>query len=198
MRSRLPSSVPLVTAVLTMTSLAASLSKRWISALFKPPAASSERSWSTCGRSRKRIVSWVPPAKSMPRLKWMKKTAKKKTAIRTSEMLIQNLRYFMKSMLVSPSSLMPRSLLLPLDRQLDRQRRHLAARQHQIEDPAADEHRGEQRRHQAEDQGDGETLDRSGAELEQEHGRDQRRHVGVDDRGEGAVEPLVDRRAHGA
>src|ERR1700730_996716 len=131
--------------------------------------------------------------------------AKKPTNIRITETVIQNFRYFMKSIWVSRSSRMAYSLCETPSPQIesgvigsDRQLLHPAPRQYQVEDPLADENRGEQRGQQTDAERHREALDRSGAELEQEHRRYQRGDVGVDDRGEGAVEAEIDRRAHGA
>src|SRR5689334_2565033 len=65
----------------------------------------------------------------------------------------------------------------------------------EVVDQPREEDRGEQVRDQAERQRDGEALDRTGAELEQEQRRQQRRHVRVEDRAEGVLVPELDRRA---
>src|SRR5580693_4866265 len=115
----------------------------------------------------------------------------------------------MKSMWVSRSSRMAYSLcenpslsiragVISSSARSDRELLHPAARQHHVEDPLADEDRSEERGQQADDERHRETLDRPGAELEQERRRHESGDVGVDDRGEGAVEAEVDRRAHGA
>src|SRR6187402_2865137 len=69
-----------------------------------------------------------------------------------------------------------------------------AAREYEVEQEAAGEHRGEQRREDAHRERDGEAADRSGSELEQEEGRDQRRHVRVDDGAPRLAEASADRR----
>src|SRR5258708_29104810 len=66
-----------------------------------------------------------------------------------------------------------------------------------VEDHARDEEGREHRREETDQQRDGESLDRTGAELEEEERRDDRGHVGVDDRAEGAREAVLDGRADG-
>src|SRR5260370_14208791 len=66
-----------------------------------------------------------------------------------------------------------------------------------VEDHARDEEGREHRREETDQQRDGESLDRTGAELEEEERRDDRGHVGVDDRAEGAREAVLDSRADG-
>src|SRR5258708_12546949 len=66
-----------------------------------------------------------------------------------------------------------------------------------VEDHARDEEGREHRREETDQQRDGESLDRTGAELEEEERRDDRGHVGVDDRAEGACEAVLDSGADG-
>src|ERR1035437_7463220 len=62
----------------------------------------------------------------------------------------------------------------------------------QVEEQVRDEDRGEDRGQEADDESDGEALDGPGAELEEEKGGHDRRHVGVDDRAPRALEAEVD------
>src|SRR5436189_289090 len=66
-----------------------------------------------------------------------------------------------------------------------------------VENHSRYEKRGEHRRAETDQQRDGESFDRAGAELKQEQRRDDRGEVRIDDRGERAGEALLDRRAHG-
>src|SRR5258708_7217748 len=61
-----------------------------------------------------------------------------------------------------------------------------------VEDHARDEERREHRREETDQQRDGKSLDRTGAELEEEERRDDRGHVGIDDRAEGSREAVLD------
>ena len=61
---------------------------------------------------------------------------------------------------------------------------------------AGDEHRGEQRCQDADDQRDGEALHRAGAELEEQEGGDDRRQARVGDGGQRVLEALVDGESH--
>src|SRR5664279_5532498 len=62
----------------------------------------------------------------------------------------------------------------------------------QVEEQVRDEDRGEDRGQEADDESDGEALDGPGAELEEEKGGHDRRHVRVDDRAPRALEAEVD------
>src|SRR5688572_1988266 len=83
----------------------------------------------------------------------------------------------------------------PLDT-LDTQGCHTAARQDDFKHRARDEYCRKHVGRQADRQRGGEAADRTGAELEQEHRGNQRRHMGVDDGPPHAVEARVDRRFH--
>src|SRR5258705_4255409 len=63
----------------------------------------------------------------------------------------------------------------------------VAAAQHEVEDHSGEHHRGEHVRDEPDAQGDGESLDGSRTESEQEERADQRGDVGVQDGPERAV-----------
>src|SRR5262245_22353058 len=104
----------------------------------------------------------------------------------------------MKLMWVSCSSSMACSLRSRLPASSDRQLLHPAPGEHQVEEPAAHEDRGEQRGEKTDEESDSEALDRAGADEQQDQRRDQGGDVRIDDGGERAVEAEVDGRAHGA
>src|SRR5215210_2781141 len=195
MTSRVPSVFPLTRRVRIITSFSSSVPNRVISASSRLCWLRIVRRRSVSGFSRNCRVSCVPPAKSTPtfRLPW-KKTAKTPIPTRTRETMIQNFRYFMKSMLVSRSNSIACSFESALGA-LDRQLLDAEPGEDQVEHPAADEDRGEHRGQQADGQGDGKAADRAGAELEQEEGRDQGRDVAVDDGGQRLLEAEIDRGA---
>src|SRR5262249_13346773 len=152
-----------------------------------PAPSRTLRRWSTSGRSPKRSAIAVPPEKSMPNFRpFCTKIAKKPSAISAQEAPMAHHLYFRKSMLVWRKNSIA-ALYLYGDR-VD----VLAAPVLELEDRVGDEHGRENRDEETDDQRDGETLHRPRAELEQEHGRDDRRHVGVDDRREGLGEPVLD------
>src|SRR4029077_10699549 len=120
----------------------------------------------------------VPPEKSMPNFRpFCTNTAKTPSAISAQEAKIARHLYFRKSMLVCRKNSI--SGFLYGDR-VD----VLAAAVHELEQRVGHEDGREHRDQQTDDQRDGEALDRAGAELQQEEGRDDRRRVRVDDRGE--------------
>src|SRR5689334_1066108 len=76
-----------------------------------------------------------------------------------------------------------------------RRRARRAPRQNQLEQGTRDEHGGEHVRDQPEKERRREAANGTGAELEQEPGRDHRGDMGIDNRDEDAVEPGADRLA---
>src|SRR4030067_385063 len=71
-----------------------------------------------------------------------------------------------------------------------------ATAQHAAEDHPGEQHRREHVGDEPDAQRHRESLDRSGAELEQEEGADERGQVGIQDRAEGAVVAEIDRLTH--
>src|SRR5215475_1292081 len=67
-----------------------------------------------------------------------------------------------------------------------------AAHVQEVEDEPSEEHRGEEARQDADHERDREALHGAGPELIEDDRRHHDGHVGVDDRGEGALEPRVD------
>src|SRR3990172_8540845 len=80
----------------------------------------------------------------------------------------------------------------------DAQPLDLAAAEHEVEDHAGEQDGREHVRDQADAERDRESLDGSGSELEQEHRRDERGQVGVQDGAERPVVAQLDRLAHAA
>src|SRR4028118_1164631 len=192
MTSRLPSGCPSTRRGRRMTSLSSSVPKRWICGSSRT-AESTERRRSISGRSRNCSETCVPPAKSTRTFNRPgKKTAKTPIATRIRDTITQNLRYFMKSMLVSRSNSIACSFEWAPGA-LDRQLLDAEPGQDQVEHPAADEDGGEHGGQQADGQSDGEATDRAGAELEQEERRDQGRDVAVDDRRQRLLVTEIDR-----
>src|SRR5438067_9511363 len=148
------------------------------------------RSWSTGTGPLNFRTMFAPPAKSMPQLMPCFTNIAAPTIIQISEKATAWKRHLTKSYLVLTKICMGSSL------NADRRGAVLGAVVN-IEDHARDEERGEHGGEEADQQRDGEAFDRTGPELEQEERRDDRGHVRVDDRAEGAGEAVLDGRAHG-
>ncbi len=85
-----------------MTELSSTSPNCWIWVSLMPAAATTERSSSTTGGWVNLRLSWVPPAKSMPRLSlpWTK-TEKMPITRNTDDTPTKKRRYFMKSIWLS-------------------------------------------------------------------------------------------------
>src|SRR5437660_8577138 len=165
----------------------------WSSAPLRPPASSAWRTWSADSTRPRRIWSSVPPVKST--LYFGPPCARSHTAVAAAiepERRYAKRRYRMNGRLVpirswSMERASSGSDAEPLDR---------AAGQHEVEDHSGEQHGGEHVGPQTDDQGDREPLHRPGAEAEQEERAQDRRHVGVENRAEGAVVAELDRLPH--
>src|SRR5438552_2585357 len=169
------------------TARAAGLSYCWIDA-----SARSARSRFIGTASRNFRMMFAPPAKSMPQFTPFLMKSTPPMIAKITEKATAWKRHLTKSYLVLTKICMTVFLDLNADRL-----RLLRCRVFEIEDHARHEKRGEHGGEEADEQRDGESLDRSRSELEEEQRRDDGRHVRVDDGAEGALESLLDRGANG-
>src|SRR5450759_1001560 len=150
------------------------------------PASRSLRRWSMSGREAKRSAIWVPPAKSMPNRTPLTAIARKPTRIRAQEAPMAHHFQRRKSILVWRKSSITASDRKGVD--------VLPPAVLEIEDRVRHEDGGEDRDQETDDERNGEPLDRSRSELEEEDRRDDDGDVRVDDRREGLGETVLDRR----
>src|SRR5262249_21317900 len=163
-------------------------SYRWMPISPRPAPSRILRRWSTSGRSANRTAIAVPPEKSMPYFRpFWTKIVIRPSAITPHDRPMAHHLYFRKSMLVWRKNSIA-ALYLYGDR-VD----VLSAPVLELEDGVRDEHGREDGDEEADDQGDREALHGSCAELEQEHRRDDRGDVRVDDRRERLREAVFDR-----
>src|SRR6202162_2249446 len=138
------------------------------------------------GRVAKRNAIWVPPAKSMPNRTPLTAIARKPTRIRAHEAPMAHHFQRRKSMLVWRKSSITASDRKGVD--------VLPPAVLELEDRVRNEDGGEDRDEEADDERNGESLDRPRSELEEEDRRDDDGDVRVDDRREGLGETVLDRR----
>src|SRR5215831_1311993 len=137
-------------------------------------------------------LTWTsaPPSNSIPFLIPRTGMMIRERTVSTTEIPTQRWRLPMKSILVSWR-------IWSIAISSDAQRGDVpAVAEYEDVDEAGDEHRGEDGAEQPGQERDREPLDGAGPVAEEEEGRDDRGHVRVDDRPEGAGEPLVDGGAH--
>src|SRR5215207_1364959 len=128
-------------------------------------------------------MTMVPPSKSTPFCRPRVMMTPNPATITISDRTMACHRHRTKSKL-----LWLRNFMMPLD--AERGLRGRLTQQHGFENGPRYEDGGKQIGQQADEQGRGETPDRTGAEHEQEGRRDQRRHVSVEQGEEDAVEAL--------
>src|SRR5204863_4633054 len=125
--------------------------------------------------------------KSMPKFRPGQNSERKLPPTMMLEMIAHRRRYLRKSIVCSG---LKNSMTSPHPKAL-----HTQAADQPLEHHARAEHTGEQRRADTDHQRDREALDRAGAVLEQDHRRDERGQLTVEDRPERAREALLHRGA---